>query len=273
MAKKKAEIILLKEDLKDTLKKCSCCEDVLFASVKSDDTEFGAFKNQSGWYYQAWCKSCFKEKVKIYSRSNKPKTEYVLEQIRLKREQERAERQWTLYQFTVDITKFDDRVKKTYKKIHKKYHYIGVTKQEVENRWNEHLYNLKRGEHHNYFLNSIYTNIRELYNEMSEDEFFNFFKNDIITFKAISKLDKDLTEEQAKIYECFEVRRLEHNLRAKHSKKLIELMRTQDYTQKDLCAELDEMIINIEHCKSNMRLKKEIDKKNNSSVGSTQVTK
>lgn len=263
--------ILKKEDLKDTFKKCSCCGDVLFASVKDEKaSQFGAFKNQSGWYYQAWCKECFREKVKCYTSSNKPKTEYILEQIRLKRELERAEREWSVYKITLDISKFDSRVRLRWGRIHLKYFYVGISKQRVENRWNEHLYDLKRGKHSNYFLNWLYTNIRELYNEMSDEQFFNYFKNDIIKFEVIKTLDKNLTESQAKIEEAFEVKRLEHNIRINNSKEYMKVLRNnKDYKQYQLIFSCDEMITNIEHCNSNIRYKKELDdnkknKKNNS---------
>lgn len=269
--------ILKKEDLKDTLKKCSCCGDVLFASVTDDKSQFGAFKNQSGWYYQAWCKECFREKVKCYTSSNKPKTEYILEQIRLKRELERAEREWTVYKITLDIEKFDSRVRKKWRRIHRKYFYIGITKQKVENRWNEHLYDLKRGKHSNYFLNCLYTNIRELYKEMSEDEFFNYFKSDIIKFEVIMTLDKSLTESQVKIYEAFEVKRLEHNIRINNSKEYMKVLRNnKNYKQSQLIVSCREMITNIEHCNSNIRYKKEIDdnkkdKKNTPSLATKRI--
>lgn len=274
MAKKKAEIILLKEDLKDTLKKCSICGEVLFASVKSD-TEFGAYKNQTGWYYYSYCKLCFREKAKIYSNSsNKASKEYILEQIRLKREQERAEREWTLYKFTVDTTKFDDRVKKAYSKIHDRYIYIGITKNEVEARWKEHINSLRVYQHHNYFLNSIYENIRALYTEMSDDEFFNFFNSDIITFEVIKKLHKDVSEELAKIQECFEVKRLEHELRLRNKNEYKRVLRKDDYKQVDLCTTTNEMITNIEYCKSNQKLAKERKehKKNTSEIGDIRST-
>ncbi|MGL5345713.1 MAG: hypothetical protein ACRDA3_00010 [Peptostreptococcaceae bacterium] len=276
MNTKSSKKILRKEDLKDTLKKCSCCEEVLFASVTNEkENQFGAFKNQSGWYYQAWCKECFREKAKIYTNSNnKAKTEYVLEQIRLKRELERAEREWSVYKITLDMNKFDSRVKEIYSKIHNKYYYVGITKQEAHNRWNEHLYSLRTKTHSNYFLQCLYTKIKELYEEMSEDEFFNFFKSDIIKFEVIEKLDKNYTKEQAKISEAFAVKRIEHNIKVNNGKKYLQVLRNnKDYKQEQLILSCDEMITNIEHCNSTIRYKKELEnKKNNSSVGSTQVT-
>lgn len=268
--------ILKKEDLKDTLKKCSCCGDVLFASVTDEKaSQFGAFKNQSGWYYQAWCRSCYREKAKYYT--SKAKTEYILEQIRLKRELERAAREWTVYKITLDIEKFDSRVRLKWRRIHRKYFYIGITKQKVENRWNEHLYDLKRGKHSNYFLNCLYTNIRGLYKEMSEDEFFNYFKSDIIKFEVIMTLDKSLTESQVKIYEAFEVKRLEHSIRINNSKEYMKVLRNnKNYKQYQLIFSCDEMITNIEHCNSNIRYKKELDdnkknKKNTPSLATKRI--
>ena len=268
--------VLKKEDLKDTLKRCSCCGDVLFASVTDEKTsEFGAFYNGSGWYFQSWCKSCFREKAKYYT--SKAKTEYILEQIRLKKELERSEREWTLYKITLDIEKFDSRVRLRWGRIHKKYYYIGITKQKVENRWNEHLYNLRKGTHSNYFLNWLYTNIRGLYKEMSEDEFLNYFKSDIIKFEVIMTLDKSLTESQVKIYEAFEVRRLEHKLKINNSKEYMNVLRNnKNYKQYQLIFALDEMITNIEHCNSNIRYKKELDnnkknKKNTPSLATKRI--
>ena len=267
--------VLKKEDLKDTLKRCSCCGDVLFASVEDKESQFGAFRNQNGWYYQAWCRSCYREKAKYYT--SKAKTEYILEQIRLKRELERAEREWTVYKITLDIEKFDSSVRKKWRRIHRKYFYIGITKQKVENRWNEHLYDLKRGKHSNYFLNCLYTNIRELYKEMSEDEFFNYFKSDIIKFEVIMTLDKSLTESQVKIYEAFEVKRLEHNIRINNSKEYMKVLRNnKNYKQSQLIVSCREMITNIEHCNSNIRYKKEIDdnkkdKKNTPSLATKRI--
>lgn len=270
--------ILKKEDLKDTFKKCSCCGDVLFASVKDEKaSQFGAFKNQSGWYYQAWCKECFREKVKCYTSSNKPKTEYILEQIRLKRELERAEREWSVYKITLDIEKFDSRVRLKWGRIHRKYYYMGITKQVAQNRWNKHLYDLRKGTHSNYFLNCLYTKIKELYNEMSEEEFFNYFKNDIIKFEVVMTLDKNLTEPQAKIYEAFEVKRLEHSIRINNSKEYMKVLRNnKNYKQSELIVSCDEMITNIEHCNSNIRYKKELDdnkknKKNTPSLATKRI--
>ena len=270
--------ILKKEDLKDTLKKCSCCGEVLFATVKDEKaSQFGAYKNQSGWYYMSWCRSCCRDKAKCYTSSNKAKTEYILEQIRLKRELERAEREWSVYKITLDIEKFDSRVRKKWRKIHQKYYYIGITKQVAQNRWNEHLYNLRKGTHSNYFLNCLYTNIRELYKEMSEDEFFNYFKSDIIKFEVIMTLDKSLTESQVKIYEAFEVKRLEHSIRINNSKEYMKVLRNnKNYKQSELIVSCDEMITNIEHCNSNIRYKKELDdnkknKKNTPSLATKRI--
>ena len=198
--------ILHKSDLKDTVKKCSCCERKLYASTSNlKETQFGAFENKVGWYYYAWCRECFREKAKLYN--NGCSSKEASQRIKLRRAEEKAARQWTIYKFTLDITKFDDRVKKKYSKIHDKYHYVGITKQEPIDRWKEHLYSFKTFKHDNYFLDELYKNIRKLYIEMSDYEFFNFFKNDIIKFEVLSKLDKDITEAEVKIYEAFEVKR------------------------------------------------------------------
>ena len=250
--------ILHKADLKDTVKKCSCCERKLYASTSNlKETQFGSFQNKVGWYYYAWCKECFREKAKLRKKGYSSKE--ANQRMKLRRAEEKAARQWTIYKFTLDITKLDDRVKKKYRKIHNLYHYIGITKQEPKDRWNEHLYSLKFGEHHNYFLNSIYGNVRKLYAEMSDYEFFNLFKDDIIKFEVLSKLDKDLTEVEVKIYEAFEVKRLEFQLRLTDKEKFISTLETKK-KDKDLCLTSNEMICNIEHSIINARVKKEIDK-------------
>ena len=53
------------------------------------------------------------------------------------------------------------------------------------------------------------------------------------------------------------------------------LRNNKDYKQYQLIFSCNEMITNIEHCNSNIKYKKELDenKKNNLSVGSTQVTR
>ncbi|MGL5753069.1 MAG: hypothetical protein ACRCXT_21180 [Paraclostridium sp.] len=262
--------VLNKEDLKDTLKQCSCCKEVLHASTDEKESKFGAFWNGIGWYYQSYCKACAKEKAKYYT--HRAKTQYILEQIRLKRDRERAARDWTVYKITLDITKFDNRVKAEWRKIHSTYFYIGITKQIAENRWNEHLYNLKNGTHSNYFLQCLYSKIRELYKEMSDNEYYNFFKDDIMSFEVVKTLDKNYTEVQAKIAEAFEVKRLEHSIRIKNKEKYIQVLKDTNYNQEQLMCCCSEMVTNIEHCKSSTKYKKELDKKNNSSVGSTQVT-
>ena len=249
-----------KEDLKEILKKCSCCDEVKLASVTSKYSDFGAFYNGNGWHYQAWCKSCYREKSKYYSSyySTTAKKGYIKERIRLKNKENRKNREWTVYRLVIDTTKFDDRVKKKYRLIHEKYYYVGITKQKVQDRWNKHLYSLKINEHSNHFLNCIYRNIRNLYEEMSDNEFFNFFKNDIIKFEVITKLDKSLSEEEAKVHEAFEVKRLEHSLRLKDKDRFIYTLNNKK-KEKDLCFSTNEMICNVEHSIINTRVIKEIN--------------
>ena len=248
--------ILHKDDLKDTVKLCSCCERKLYASTSNlSETQFGAFKNNVSWYYQAWCKECFREKAKLYKSSSKQ----ISEEMKLQKATERANRDWTIYKLDLDITKFDSRVKTMYKeKIHERYHYIGITKQVATDRFEEHLSALRVHKHHNYFLNSIYKSIRKLYTEMSDNEFFKYFKSDIINFEVLSKLDKNLSEAEVKIYEAFEVKRLEHQLRLTDKEKFISTLKTKK-KEKDLCFTSNEMICNIEHSVINTRVKKEID--------------
>ncbi|MGL5752782.1 MAG: hypothetical protein ACRCXT_19745 [Paraclostridium sp.] len=260
--------VLNKEDLKDTLKQCSCCKEVLHASTNEKESKFGAFWNGIGWYYQSYCKACAKEKSKYYT--HKAKTQYILEQIRLKRDRERAARDWTVYKITLDISKFDSRVRRKWGRIHRSYFYIGITKQIVENRWNEHLYHLKKGSHSNYFLNWLYENIRELYREMSEDEFFNYFKSDIISFEVIEKLDKSYTETRAKINECFAVKRLEHEIKVRNKEKYIKTL-SGKHTKKELCFTTDEMIVNVEYLKSNKVLLDEIKENKKNTLEPTKV--
>jgi hypothetical protein len=60
---------------------------------------------------------------------------------------------------------------------------------------------------------------------MSQDEFFYFFKNNIIKFEILSKLDKDYSEHEVKIYEAFEVKRLEYNIRLRDKEKFINTLK------------------------------------------------
>ena len=112
---------------------------------------------------------------------------------------------------------------------------------------------------------------------MSEDEFFNYFKSDIIKFEVIMTLDKSLTESQVKIYEAFEVKRLEHSIRINNSKEYMKVLRNnKNYKQYQLIFSCDEMITNIEHCNSNIRYKKELDdnkknKKNTPSLATKRI--
>lgn len=247
-----------KEDLEGKLKRCSCCGGKYLASVTDNSSKFGAFHNKRGWYYQAWCKPCFSEKNRMRSKGKKP--EEIKVKIKTKREEERRNRPWSVYLITVDTTKLDNRVRNRYKSIHGKYYYVGITKQETNDRWNEHLYTLKTGEHSNYYLNNIYSNIRDLYNEMYDDEFYNLMKDGVIKFEIITELDKNMSEKEAKIYEAFEVNRLLYDTRFKN-KDGYNIMLGKKKDELDLCLITDEMVTNIEHCDYNKRLKVERETK------------
>lgn len=160
---------------------------------------------------------------------------------------------------TFDITKIDDEVRSKFSRIHDKYYYIGITKQEPQDRWNEHLYSFKVGNHHNHFLNSIYNNVNELYIQIYNKEFFNDFKNGIIKFEVVATLDSNLTEAEIRIYEAFEVKKIEHQLRVKNKEKFIYTLHNKTI-EKDLCFVGNEMICNVQHSVINTIVKKEIDR-------------
>ena len=266
------KLIKRKEYLQDTLKRCSCCGEVKLASVISKYSDFGAFNNGKGWYYQSYCKSCYREKSKYYSSyySTTARKEYIKERIRLKNKENRANRDWTVYRLVIDTTNFDDKVKKRYR-LKENYYYVGVTKQKPDNRFYEHLYDLKRGKHRNYFLNCIYSKIRKQYLHMSDNEYFNFFKNDIIRYEVISKLDKNYSSTQALIYEQFEIKKLEHQLKINKVDDCKQIIRyNKNYKESDLINILDEMIVNVDKCKSNKRFMKEI-KENKKDTSSDQT--
>ena len=94
---------------------------------------------------------------------------------------------------------------------------------------------------------------------MSDNEYFNFFKNDIIRYEVISKLDKNYSSTQALIYEQFEIRKLENQLKINKVDDCKQIIRyNKDYKEEDLIKVLDEMICNVDKCKSNKKFMKEI---------------
>lgn len=249
-----------KEDLKEILKKCSCCDEIKLASVTSKYSEFGTYYNGYGWYYYSYCKSCYREKSKYYSSyySTTARKEYIKERIRLKNKEHRRNREWTVYRLVIDTTNFSDKVKKKYK-LKQNYYYVGVTKQKIDNRFYKHLYDLRNVKHSNYFLQCIYSKIRKQYLEMSDNEYFNFFKNDIIRFEVIAKLDKNYSNTQALIYEQFEIKKLENQLKINKVDDCKQIIRyNKNYKESDLINILDEMIVNVDKCKSNKKFMKEI---------------
>lgn len=244
--------------MKDTLKTCSYCKEKYLASVTDASTKFGAYNNGRGWYYYSWCRDCFRAKNGTQNKRKKP--EEFKAMMKAKREEERRNRPWSVYLITIDTTKLDDRVRNRYKSIHGKYYYVGITKQEINERWNEHLYTLKTGDHSNYYLKHIYSNIRSLYNEMCDYEFYNLMKDGVIKFEIITELDKNMSEKEAKIYEAFEVNRLLYDTRLKN-KDGYNRMLGKKKDELDLCLITDEMVTNIEHCGYNKRLKVERETK------------
>jgi len=260
-----------REELKEYMKVCKYCGETLLASPSKAISEFGAYnKTKHGWYYQSYCRDCQSEVTQLKSYNKHIANSQIKEYLREKRAIEKANRRWSIYKITIDLTSIEKRLETKFSRWHEKYYYVGVTKREPQQRWNEHLCNLKTGKHHNEIMQSIYNKLMRAYPELDDKEFQELFESDIIEFEVINKLDSKMEEYEAHKHEDFEIKALEHELfyciKENYKRALI-----NGYTEKDISYLKDDMIINLEHCKSSQKYLKEIDKKITPCVGSTRV--
>lgn len=264
-----------KEDLKDEMRTCRYCGEELLASTNKDVSQFGSYekKKQGAWYYQSNCIECQREAVRIKGYNKHISTEQMKEQLRAKRILDRDNRRWSIYKVTIDLTDIESRLKKRFIRWHQKYFYVGITKREARKRWNEHLYDLKTGSHCNEIMQAVYSKVRKVYPDLDDNEFQEVFGSDIMRFEVLKTLDNNMTEYEAHIHEEFEIKALEYELFYGIKDSYNTALMNKE-SKKEMSYLKDNMIINLEHCKSSTSYLKEIHekgKKNNLSVGRTQV--
>lgn len=277
LSRKRRKIIIAKkkEDLKDEMRTCRYCGEELLASTNKAVSQFGYYeKKNKGWYYQTNCIECQREAVRIKGYNKQIKEEQIKEELRAKRILDRENRRWSIYKITIDLTGIERRLKQRFIRWHQKYFYVGITKREPRNRWNEHLYNLKAGNHCNEIMQAVYDKLRKAYLDLDDNEFQEVFRSDIMRFEVLKTLDNNMTEYEAHLHEEFEIKALEYEL-FYNIKDSYHIALMNKESKKEMSYLKDDMIINLEHCKSSTSYLKEIHekgKKNNLSVGSTQVT-
>lgn len=243
------------------MRTCRYCGELLLAC--NDDTRscFGVYhKKNQGWYYQTNCKECQKEAVRIKGYNKHISNEQMKEDIRAKRILDRANRRWSIYKITIDLTGIEKRLKKRFIRWHQKYFYVGLTKREPRKRWNEHLYDLKSGNHCNEIIQAVYDKLRKAYSDLNDNEFQEVFESDIIRFEVLKTLDNNMTEYEAHLHEAFEIKALEYELfyDIKDSYHIALMIKE---SKKEISYLKDDMIINLEHCKSSQKYLDEIHKK------------
>lgn len=252
------------EELKEDMKTCKYCGDKLLASPNKAISEFGVYhKTNYGWYYQSYCKVCQSTFTKLRSEDKHINTEQIKEYIRKKRALERANKEWSIYNITIDLTSIEERLEKRFSRWHERYFYIGVTKRDPQKRWNEHLYDLKIDKHCNEVMQAVYNKVRKAYFELDDKKFQEVFESDIINFEVIKTLDNNISKYEAHKHEAFEIKALEHEL-FYNIKEDYKSARLNGYSEKDISYLKDDMIINLENCKSTTEFAKECKIKNTS---------
>lgn len=260
--KKRRKIIIAKkrEELKEYMKECKYCGELLLACNDDTRSYFGVYeKKNQGWYYQTNCKECQREAVRLKNYDKHITTEDMKEQIRAKRILDRANRRWSIYKITIDLTRIEKRLARKFSRWHKKYFYVGITKREPQKRWYEHLYDMKSGSHCNEIMQAIYDKLRKAYSDLDDNEFQRIFESDIINFEVLKTLDNNMTEYEAHIHEAFEIKALEYEL-FYGIKESYHIALVNKESQKEISYLKDAMIINLEHCKSSQNYLDEIKK-------------
>ncbi len=241
------------EELKEYMKPCKYCGEELLASPNKEISEFGVYhKTNYGCYYQSYCKECQREVVKLKSSNKHTNTEQIKEHMKEKRKIDRANKEWSIYNITIDLTSIEERLEKRFSRWHERYFYRGVTKREPQKRWNEHLYDLKKGKHCNEVMQAVHDKIREVYQELNDKEFQDVWENAILKFEVVKTLDNNMSEYEAHKHEAFEIKALEHEL-FYNIKESYKLARLNGHSEKDISYLKDDMIINLEHCSSTTR--------------------
>lgn len=249
------------EELKDEIRICKYCGEKFLASTNQDVSHFGVYEKKSkGYYYQTNCKECQREAVKLKKYNN---IEQMKEKLRAKRALERANRRWSIYKITINTDFMINRIKKKYTIWHNDIYYVGVTKQEVKNRWYEHLYEMRTNKHRNKLIQDKYNKIRGLYSELDDKEFQVLFETEIVKFEVITTLDKDMSKDDAHLYERFEIKALENKLKRDVKEDYLQAVMDNKSIEKLIYTQND-VILNLEHCKSSRDYLNEIEKKNNS---------
>lgn len=250
-----------KDGLKDEMRTCKYCGEELLASTNKAVSQFGYYeKKNQGWYYQTNCIECQREAVKLKNYDKHISKEQMKEYLRAKRALDRANRRWSIYKITIDLTRIEKRLAKKFLRWHNQYFYVGLTKREPQKRWNEHLYDLKTGSHCNEIMQAVYDKLRKAYSDLDDNEFQEIFESDIINFEVLKTLDNNMTEYEAHIHETFEIKALEYELFYDVKDNYhIALMNKE--SQKEISYLKNDMIINLEHCKSSTSYLKEIHEK------------
>lgn len=256
------------EELKDEIRICKYCGGKLLASTNQDVSHFGVYeKKNKGYYYQTNCKECQREVVKLKKYNS---IEQMKEKLREKRAFERANRRRSIYRIAINTDFMLDRIREKYTIWHNNIYYVGITKQEAKHRWYEHLYDLRTNTHSNRLMQDKYNKIRELYSELDDKEFQVLFETEIVKFEVITTLDKYTSKEDAHLYEKFEIKALENQLKRDVKDEYLQAVRDDKSIEKLIYTQ-DDVILNLEHCKSSINYLKEIDKKITLGVGSTRV--
>lgn len=243
----------IREELNEDMKLCKYCGDTLLASPNEKVSEFGVYhKTNYGWYYQTNCKECQREAVKLKSSNKHTNTKQIKEHLREKRALEKANREWSIYNITIDLTSIEERLEKRFSRWHERYFYIGVTKREPQKRWNEHLYHLKKSNHCNEVMQAVHDKIREVYQELNDKEFQDVWENAILKFEVVKTLDNNMSEYEAHKHEAFEIKALDYEL-FYDIKENYKSARLNGHSEKDISYLKDDMIINVEHCSSTTR--------------------
>lgn len=249
-----------KDGLKDEMRTCKYCGEELLASTNKAVSQFGYYeKKNQGWYYQTNCIECQRAAVKLKNYDKHISTEQMKQQLRAKRILDRANRRWSIYKITIDLTRIEKRLKKRFSRWHQKYFYVGLTKREPRKRWNEHLHDMKSGNHCNEIMQAIYDKLRKAYSDLDDNEFQRIFESDIINFEVLKTLDNNMTEYEAHIHEEFEIKALEYELFYRIKDSYHRALVNKE-SQKEISYLKDDMIINLEHCNSSTRYLGEIKK-------------
>ncbi|MBO3445694.1 hypothetical protein [Clostridium sp. CCUG 7971] len=267
--KKNSEGVSERGNLSDRLKECTYCKESYVASVKNEvNSHFTAYKNQRGWYYYSYCKSCKSEYDRLKRKG--VHTEEIKKGLREKRALERANRRWSIYKITINTDFMLDRIREIYTIWHNDIYYVGLTKQEAKQRWYEHLYDLRTNTHSNKLMQDKYNKIRDLYSELSDKDFKVLFETNVIKFEVITTLDNDMIKLEAQLYEKIEIKALENQLKRDVKEDYLQAVRDKKSIQKLIYTQND-VILNLEHCKSSEEYLNEIEKKITQSETNTRV--